>query len=239
MQTKGTSEGTALLRRMLGSVRFPFPKPLPLVRALIEQCTAGNDLVVDFFAGSGTTAHAVLAQNDEDGEDRRFVLVSTTEATSDEPEKNVCRDVCQRRIAKAIKGYSYPTKTGPKEVPGLGGNFAYLRTRRIAPGKLLDIDHAQVWIALQLAHDYPVLPYVEAPFLWSGNDDEAVCYVPRFRREDAPALRRKVKMAGAVVLYSWQPQVVRQHVRAGHVTHLPIPETLARRFGLNLGVSPA
>jgi adenine-specific DNA-methyltransferase len=130
---------------------------------------------------------------------------SSTEATADDPEKNVCRDVCQKRVAKAIEGYSYPTKTGLKAVSGLGGDFAYLRTRRIAPAKLLEIEHAQVWTALQLAHCETLSPYIEAPFLWAGDELEAVCYLPRFRREDAPALRRKLKEADSVALYSWQP----------------------------------
>ena len=75
-------------------------------------------------------------------------------------------------------------------------------------------------------------------FVWAGDEDEAVCYVPRFRREDAPALRKAMKRSAAVALYSWQPRALAQHVRAGHVSHLPIPETLARRFGLHHGGKP-
>jgi adenine-specific DNA-methyltransferase len=218
-------EGNDAVVAILGKKAFDHPKPPSLIRALVQQSTEPDDLVVDFFAGSGTTAQAVLELNNADGEKgkRRFILVSNTEATDDEPGKNVCRDVCRKRVANVIQGYG----SGPP----VGGDFAYLRTRRIAPANLLEIDHSQVWTALQLAHGDTVAPYVDEPFVWSGNEDEAVCYVPRFRREDASALRRKVKEAGAVALYSWQPQTVRQHVRAGHVTHLPIPEELARRFG--------
>jgi adenine-specific DNA-methyltransferase len=222
---------------MLGNVRFPFPKPLPLVQALIEQCTGAGDVVLDFFAGSGTTAHAVLAQNEEDGEERRFILVSSTEATADEPQKNVCRDVCQPRLLKATTGYTVATKSGPKEIPGLGGTFAYFRVRRIPPAKLLDVDHAQVWTVLQLAHTDTVSPYTDAPFLFAGGKEESVCYVPRFRREDAAALREALKRSASVTLYSWQPQTVQQHIRAANVSHQPIPETLARRFGMNLGTA--
>ena len=202
------------------------------MRALVQQASGPDDLVLDFFAGSGTTAQAVLEANKADGErgKRRFILVSSTEATEDEPDKNICKDVCARRVANVIRGYG--------NAPGLGGDFAYLRTRRIAPGRLLEVEHAQVWTALQLAHFDTLTPYAEAPFLWAGDADSAVCYVPRFRREDAPALREAMKRSASVALYSWQPQALRQHIRAGQVTHLPIPETLARRFGLHHGAKP-
>jgi adenine-specific DNA-methyltransferase len=187
-----------------------------LIQSLVAQATNGNDIVLDFFGGSGTTAHAVLAQNAEDDGERRFILVSTTEATADDP-----------------------TKKGLKEVPGLGGDFAYLRTHRIAAGSLLEIEHAQVWIALQLAHLDSFKPYEEKPFLWAGDEDSAVCYVPRFRGDIAAALRRKVKESASVAFYSWQPQTLKQHIRDSHVSHFSISDTLARRFGLNLTLSPA
>lgn len=224
-------EGNDAVVAILGKKAFEHPKPPSLIRALVKQATGPDDLVLDFFGGSGTTAQAVLEINKADGEKgkRRFILVSNTEATEDEPQKNICRDVCRQRVANVIQGYG--------SAPALGGDFAYLCTRRIVASRLLEIDHSQVWTALQLAHCDTLVPYVEEPFLWSGNADEAVCYIPRFRQSDARALRKKLKEAGAVALYSWQPQAVRQHIRAGHVTHLPIPEELARRFGFRFGAT--
>jgi adenine-specific DNA-methyltransferase len=239
LMTGYTSDGTSLLREMLGNSDFPFPKPLQLIQSLIAQATSHEDIVLDFFGGSGTTAHAVLAQNAEDDGDRRFILVSTTEATAEDPTKNVCRDITQQRLAKAINGYNYPTKKGLKEVPGLGGDFAYLRTHRIQSGRLLEIEHAQVWIALQLAHFDSFTEYTDAPFLWAGDEESAICYVPRFRGDMAAALRRKVKESASVAFYSWQPQTLKQHVRDSHVAHLSVSDTLTRRFGLNLTLSPA
>lgn len=227
-----TAEGASLLTAMLGTKEFSYPKPLSLTQALIQQTTRPDDIVVDFFAGSGTTAHAVLAQNAEDEGHRRFILVSSTEATANDPDKNVCRDICQRRVAKAINGYSFPTKKGLKEVVGLGGDFAYMRSRRIPAGELVDIDHPQVWIALQLIHRETLTPFADDLFLWAGDDEQGLIYVPRFRPEAAAALQKKVERSTAVILYSWQPETVRQHVRAAHVQHERIPESLARRFGL-------
>lgn len=226
-----TREAKKELKNIFGAeAPFDTPKPVRLIERILQIACGPDDLALDFFAGSGTTAHAVLKLNAEDGGKRRFILVSSTEATEDEPEKNICRDVCARRVGNVIRGYG--------DMPGLGGDFAYLRTRRIAPGRLLEIDHEQVWTALQLSHGETLAPFEPdraGPFLWSGDEEEAVCYVPRFRREDAPALRAAMKRSASVVCYSWQPAFVAQQVRARHVSHLAIPETLARRFGLRTG----
>ncbi len=66
---------------------FPYPKPQSLIYGLLKQATGPDDIVLDFFGGSGTTGHAVLALNAEDGGNRRFIVVSSTEATAKDPEK--------------------------------------------------------------------------------------------------------------------------------------------------------
>ncbi len=229
LEAPGNVEATKELSRILGPKVFTFPKPVELIRHLIEQSTGPNDLVLDFFAGSGTTAHAVHKLNAEDGGKRRVILVSSTETTADAPDKNLCRDVCATRVRCVIEGY---TPAGGDPVPGLGGDFAYLRTQRVPAGRLLEVDHAQVWTALQLMHRDTLTPFANGKFCWAGDEDEAVMYLPRFRREDAHLLRQQVKNSASVVLYSWQPRTVAQHLRAGHVTHQSVSDTLARRFGL-------
>jgi adenine-specific DNA-methyltransferase len=225
-------EGNDALVSILGKKVFDHPKPPSLIRTLVQQAAGSDDLILDFFAGSGTTAQAILELNHADKEKgrRRFILVSSTEATEDDPKKNVCRDICAVRVGNVIRGYG--------NAPALGGDFAYLRTKRIKPGLLLEIEHAEVWTALQLAHFDRILPFENIPFLWGGDEESAICYVPRFRREFLFALRHKVKGSASVVIYSWQPQTLRQHIGDDHVTHLPVSETLARRFGLNLTLSP-
>jgi adenine-specific DNA-methyltransferase len=78
-------------------VPFPFAKPTGLVRHLLEiSQTGGDDLILDFFAGSGTTGHAVMAQNAADGAQRRFILIQLPEALDAQDEEHkpsieVCR----------------------------------------------------------------------------------------------------------------------------------------------------
>jgi adenine-specific DNA-methyltransferase len=232
-----TREASQELKNIFeGESPFGTPKPTRLIKRIIQICCDPSDLVLDFFGGSGTTAQAVLEQNKEDGGNRRFILVSNSEATAEEPEKNICRDICAERVRRVIQGYG---ANKAEKIAGLGGDFAYLRTHRIQSGRLLEIEHAQVWIALQLAHFDSFTEYTDAPFLWAGDEESAICYVPRFRGDMAAALRRKVKEAASVAFYSWQPQTLKQHVRDSHVTHLSVSDTLTRRFDLNLTLSPA
>jgi len=106
-----TNEGTEEMQRIMGSDPFIFPKPRSLVEALIEQAAEDGDLVLDSFAGSGTTGHAVLALNKRDGKCRRFILVEMEEA--------ICRDVTAQRLRRATEGYG--------DVPGLGGGFRFCK----------------------------------------------------------------------------------------------------------------
>ncbi|MDW5417177.1 site-specific DNA-methyltransferase [Iodobacter sp. CM08] len=112
-------EGARDILSFFGTKVFNYAKPLSLIKNLLQQATRPNDIVLDFFAGSGTTAQAVLELNAEDEGKRRFILCSSTEATTKEPNKNLCRDVCAERVRRVMQGY------GNK--PALGGSFAYLQ----------------------------------------------------------------------------------------------------------------
>lgn len=100
-----TSNGTDEVRKLFGFQAFDFPKPSELIRRLVEQTTAGDDLVLDFFAGSATTAHAVWLQNRKDGGRRRFICVQLPEHLR--PESELARggftsiaDVAKERLRR-------------------------------------------------------------------------------------------------------------------------------------------
>jgi adenine-specific DNA-methyltransferase len=208
---------------------FDTPKPTRLIDRILQIATNPGDLVLDFFAGSGTTAHSVLKANKADGGNRRFILVSSTEATQEQLDKNLCRDVCAERVRRVSQGYR---NAKGEEVEGLGGDFAYLRCRKIPSGELLEIRHEQVWTALQLIHRPTLAPYEEAQYLVAEDAEGALIYVPSFRKDLLPDLRETVSRHASVIIYSWQPGLLRQHLRAPHVQHEAIPESLIRRFGL-------
>ncbi len=71
------------LNKLFGAMVFDYPKDEKVVRQLIEMSTSGDSLVLDFFAGSGTTAHAVMELNQVDGGNRQFILVQLPELTAE------------------------------------------------------------------------------------------------------------------------------------------------------------
>jgi adenine-specific DNA-methyltransferase len=89
-----TSHGTLLLEKIIGRKGVSYPKSLYTVLDIIKLTTSDDDIVLDFFAGSGTTGHAVLELNKEDGGNRKFILVEQL----DEHIK-----ICKERIQKVIQ----------------------------------------------------------------------------------------------------------------------------------------
>jgi len=87
-----------------GEPPFSFPKPSTLIAHMLCIITAAQDedIVLDFFAGSGTTAHAVLEQNKEDNGNRKFILVQLPEPTGDADLPTIA-DVCKERVRRVIK----------------------------------------------------------------------------------------------------------------------------------------
>ena len=114
-----TDEGGLELEAIFHKKPFNFPKPLRLIKFLIGLVESKRDLVVlDYFAGSGTTGHAVLELNDLDDGNRHFIL-----CTNDE--NKICTDVCYPRIKKVIEGYK---SFEGDDVSGMDGNLKYLKT---------------------------------------------------------------------------------------------------------------
>ena len=125
-----TSDGTEEIRQIFGQTEtvLPFPKPSLLIRDLVAQLAVGEDIVLDSFAGSGTTAHAVLRLNEEDGGSRKFILVQIPHETREQKQENfnICEEITAERVRRIIQGYSYTDRRGKKEkVKGLGGSFTY------------------------------------------------------------------------------------------------------------------
>lgn len=126
----GTERGTRELRTLFGTAGvFPYPKPTGLLRWLVEQvATCDGDVVMDFFAGSGTTGHAVLEQNHLDGIHRRCVLVQRPEPLpEDSPAAKAglatITDVCVERLRLAATKIAASGAAAPSQ-PTAGSGAA-------------------------------------------------------------------------------------------------------------------
>jgi len=88
--------------------KFDYPKPSRLIKRIIQISTNPGDIILDSFAGSGTTAHAVLNMNKTDGGNRRFILVEM---------EDYAESITAERVRRVIDGYA--------DVTGTGGGFDY------------------------------------------------------------------------------------------------------------------
>lgn len=105
-----TAQGTAEIRLLFGSRPFDFPKPSELIKIFLQMIvrTDPNAIVLDFFSGSGTTAHAVMKLNAEDNGNRKYILVQLPEKTDEKSEAyqsgyaNIC-EIGKERIRRAAQ----------------------------------------------------------------------------------------------------------------------------------------
>ncbi len=112
-------EATLEIKDLFGGASpFDTPKPKRLISRFLELFSQSDDLILDSFAGSGTTGHAVLDLNKQDGGDRRFILC--------EMDPRIAKDVTAERLRRVITGYDKGGDAS-KPVPGLGGGFRFCR----------------------------------------------------------------------------------------------------------------
>ena len=115
-----TQDGTKEITALFGSKKFSFPKPVGLIKYLIEIATVRNPaaLILDFFAGSGTTAQAVLELNQADKGNRKFILCTNNE-------NRICEDITYPRIKTVITGKRID---GSDYSDGISANLKYYCT---------------------------------------------------------------------------------------------------------------
>ena len=127
---KGQS-GADEVDQILGERLFAFPKSVEFMRAVIDVGVGPNDTILDATAGSGTTAHAVLAQNAADGGNRQFILIQMPfDSKEDERRKlNICQTITLERVRRVMRGYrpTIGSKPAKETVPGVGGTLSYVR----------------------------------------------------------------------------------------------------------------
>ncbi len=117
-----SQSATKDLKSIFGdSFVFPYPKPIALISRLISLYSKPGSLILDFFAGSGTTGHAVLDLNKQDGGNRSFILCQLNEKTETTP-NGIAYDVTSKRIKRVMTGECYD---GTKDFKWLEKNEPY------------------------------------------------------------------------------------------------------------------
>ena len=118
------------IANIIGEGMFDYPKPTSLIKYLLNF--APSSTILDFFAGSGTTMHATMQLNEEDGGHRQCILVQQNE-------NNICEAVTYERNKRVMQGY---TNSKKEYVPGLGNSMKYYRTAFVGEHKITDITDA-------------------------------------------------------------------------------------------------
>jgi len=213
------TEGSREIRTIFGSKAFNHAKPVSLIRELIRQSTSANDLVLDFFAGSATTAQAVMQLNAEDGGDRRFIMVSSTEATTDSPDKNLCRDVTAERVRLI-------NCSDDKKYADLAAGFAYLHTIQIDQGGLdQQLAPSVAWTSLEALHGLPLTPY-DQDLPWNVHEGEATTLVLVDRYDVGLIEWLRVRSGGNVFVYAWGQSSFTKQIDEMGIGVLPITQKL-------------
>lgn len=126
-------EGNLALAAVLGGGNFNNPKPLKFIKQIVSMLPGNDSIILDFFAGSGTTAHAVAELNKEDGGSRQCILVTDggkTEVTGESAKNakgdtvNIAEEITYERVRRVLTGKDW---ADGKEHEPLGGNLRYFK----------------------------------------------------------------------------------------------------------------
>lgn len=205
---------------------FDYPKPVGLIKVLLDAVLNKDAIVLDFFAGSGTTGQAVMELNEEDGGGRQFIL-----ATNNENE--IMTDVCLPRLTKVIKGV--------RDYKPLGNSMRYYRAGFVGKHNILDADDKD---RMQLAHHAGemlsiaenTLDVVEKTDHWqvfeSRDRNTAIYFREEYEKLDAfIAMVKKLKKPVSVYVFSWEDDpYIADFEDHGSITVKTIPEPIVEIY---------
>lgn len=218
--------GTNLVKDILGDKIFDYPKSLYLLEDILKILSSKKAIIIDFFAGSGTTGHAVLELNKQDGGDRKFILCTNNE-------NKICEEVTYERIKRVIKGY---TNRKGEKVEGLGGNLSYYKTDLVNIEKLHKVsDEDRIKVTYQAGEMIAVredtLNEVEKNEWWQvfeGNGKVTAIYFKENKEklQELINLLEKRKVSTVLYIFGWGKNEYRNEYSTKNIKVEDIPEPI-------------
>lgn len=208
-----------------GKVTFDTPKPARLIERVLTIAASPDSIVLDSFAGSGTTAHAVLNMNKADGGNRRFILVEMMDYAD---------SITAERVKRVIDGYG----EGKKAVEGTGGSFSYYE---LGPVLLLPDGNLNEEVGAQKIREYVYYMETKEPLPTEQPKDEpyfmGLChntaYYFYYERErvttlDHTFLATIQTKAEGYTIYADLCAIPQETLRKHNITFKKIPRDIAR-----------
>ncbi len=221
-----TDEAAKTLKGIFGGrATFDTPKPMRLVERVLQIAGERETLILDSFAGSGTTAHAVLNMNKADGGNRKFILVEM---------ENYADSITAERVKRVIDGYG----EGKKAVEGTGGNFSYYE---LGPVLLLPDGNLNEEVGAQKIREYVYYMETKDPLPTEQPKDEpyfmGLCrntaYYFYYERESVTTLDHTFlatiqTKAEGYTIYADLCAIPQETLRKYNITFKKIPRDIAR-----------
>ena len=221
-----TDEAAKLLKAIFdGTLPFETPKPTRLIERILQITGDKETLILDSFAGSGTTAHAVLNMNNADGGNRKFILVEMMDYAA---------SLTAERVTRVIDGYG----EGKKAVEGTGGNFSYYE---LGPVLLLPDGNLNEEVGAQKIREYVYYMETKEPLPTEQPTDEpyfmGLCrntaYYFYYERErvttlDHAFLATIQTKAEGYTIYADLCAIPQETLRKHNITFKKIPRDIAR-----------
>ncbi len=217
-----TRSGSIEQLNLWGEIRFDFPKNSALIQELLEQVIEDGDIVLDSFAGSGTTAHAVLNMNKHDNGNRKFILIEMMDYAD---------TITAERVKRVISGYGNEKQT----FEGTGGSFSFyeLGAELLKEGQLneaVSVDKIREYICYTETKNAPVVKEDEPYYLGTHI---GTAYYFYYEKENLTTLSRdflhtvKTKADGYVI-YADLCTLSDRELEKYHITFKKIPRDIKR-----------
>ena len=217
-----TQEGNKQLAAIMGKAVFDYPKPSRLIERIIRIATDKDSIILDSFAGSGTTAHAVLNMNKADGGNRKFILIEMCD---------YAETITAERVRRVTNGYG----EGKKAVEGTGGGFTFYELGE----KLLDGEYLNENVPLDKIRSYVYFTETKQPV--TDKEDEPhylgsyleTAYYFYYDKDAATTLDHaflttvKTK-AESYVIYADRCILSEEELERYHITFKKIPRDITR-----------